>query len=432
MQLTHPILVSGVLPGTKRNITPDWISDHEDAWQAILRDHHDLGRKPTCLCKKGPGRGLGPVRLSSGRFILRRLPETGAEHDPECAFWDPDPRTSGMQCYDVPAIRGSAESGFSLRLSEAIQPRKESEETAKVPSQASPSPSTPKRQPAVSMLGLLHFLWERARFNQWRPGMAGKRTGTAFGGYIAETAQEVTVSRHKLNSILVHLVGGDARKVHPFRLANQQAIGNALAKGSRVMLLGELDPSSLNAGSWGAFLHQGLYRTFVSIPKQVQAAILERIGEHYSAILALETGEPRIIVLGLATPSRITVGHRLTLGAFAVMLTTPNYIPVESSHEWRVARKLEGEGRRFLKPLRYDAKEEVFPDFILLDAEKPEVPMEVYGLSSEPYLARKAEKEAYYLSQYGLKGWWTWDATSTATIPTFPDRLVTHTETRGG
>ncbi|MCQ7129014.1 DUF1173 domain-containing protein [Salmonella enterica] len=84
------------------------------------------------------------------------------------------------------------------------------------------------------------------------------------------------------------------------------------------------------------------------------------------------------------------------------------------------------EHRQYVKPMRYDASiSEVFPDFYLLDtkSDKP-FPMEVFGMATPAYLARKQLKKDYYNREYGPYGWWHWDATTaseTMVLPHFPE-----------
>lgn len=85
------------------------------------------------------------------------------------------------------------------------------------------------------------------------------------------------------------------------------------------------------------------------------------------------------------------------------MLVSDNWIPLDSSYEAIVSRKLDAEHRHYVKPMRYDASaSDVFPDFYLLDtrSDKP-FPMEVFGMSTPAYLARKELKKAYYNQNMG-------------------------------
>nr|WP_233341424.1 DUF1173 family protein [Escherichia coli]UGK56728.1 hypothetical protein [Escherichia coli] len=48
------------------------------------------------------------------------------------------------------------------------------------------------------------------------------------------------------------------------------------------------------------------------------------------------------------------------------MLVSDNWIPLDSSYEAIVSRKLDAEHRHYVKPMRYDASaSDVFPDFFI-------------------------------------------------------------------
>ncbi|WP_313385360.1 DUF1173 family protein [Pantoea sp.] len=109
----------------------------------------------------------------------------------------------------------------------------------------------------------------------------------------------------------------------------------------------------------------------------------------------------------------------------ALMTVSARFIPLDSSWEGVIEEKLWQEKRHFIKPLRYDGEADVFPDFLLKDVPGREiVPLEVFGMNTPDYLARKAVKLAHYREEYGEGNWWCWDAYTAGAannIPPFPD-----------
>ena len=103
------------------------------------------------------------------------------------------------------------------------------------------------------------------------------------------------------------------------------------------------------------------------------------------------------------------------------MPTNKNYIPIDSSYEKQVCDALIEQNRRFVKPLRYDAGNEVLEDFFLIDTDE-QVPMEIYGMTgNEEYDERKKAKIAIY-ERSGLP-FWHWDVKLSPKMwPTFPDK----------
>nr|WP_282600981.1 DUF1173 family protein [Pantoea ananatis] len=104
------------------------------------------------------------------------------------------------------------------------------------------------------------------------------------------------------------------------------------------------------------------------------------------------------------------------------MTVSPRFIPLDSGYEGMVEEKLWHEKRAFIKPLRYDGEEDVFPDFVLKDVPGVDaLPMEVFGMNTPEYLLRKREKTAHYDREYGQGRWWCWIASEKGEIPHLPD-----------
>ncbi|WP_238493694.1 DUF1173 family protein [Pantoea ananatis] len=105
----------------------------------------------------------------------------------------------------------------------------------------------------------------------------------------------------------------------------------------------------------------------------------------------------------------------------ALMSVSPRFIPLDSGYEGMVEDRLWQEKRAFIKRLRYDGDEDVFPDFVLKDVPCVDaLPMEVFGMSSPDYLRRKQAKSAHYDSEYGAGIWWYWNAAEKSDMPAFP------------
>ena len=99
--------------------------------------------------------------------------------------------------------------------------------------------------------------------------------------------------------------------------------------------------------------------------------------------------------VGLFYLERSRGGYAVAVDA-ALMLTSANHIPADSSYDITMADALQAAGRAFVKPLTYDAGHDtVIPDFVLTD--RPRSYVEVWGLPGRrDYELRKAAKKAYY------------------------------------
>lgn len=110
----------------------------------------------------------------------------------------------------------------------------------------------------------------------------------------------------------------------------------------------------------------------------------------------------------------------------ALMTVSTRYIPLDSRYEEMVEARLWQEKRAFIKPLRYDGEEDVFPDFMLTDVPGTDaLPMEVFGMNTPEYLQRKRVKTAIYDREYGADNWWQWEASGDHEghcMPAFPSK----------
>lgn len=102
------------------------------------------------------------------------------------------------------------------------------------------------------------------------------------------------------------------------------------------------------------------------------------------------------------------------------MHLSERFIPLDSSYEGKLEQALVDAKRSFVKPLRYEADDLVFPDFWLSDM-GGDYPLEVFGMNTVTYLERKLQKTAIYgdATKYPL-GWWYWDVLTQPMIPTLP------------
>ncbi|MBN7124805.1 hypothetical protein BSU01_24375 [Erwinia billingiae] len=117
--------------------------------------------------------------------------------------------------------------------------------------------------------------------------------------------------------------------------------------------------------------------------------------------------------------------YRTRVLRIALMAVSKEWIPFESSYEKRVEKALRSQKRSFIKPLRYDAREEdTFPDFLLTDTRSSRpVPMEVFGMATLEYIVRREKKKEYYNRNYTPAGWWYWSPPESGEdMPPFPSR----------
>ncbi|WP_416413848.1 DUF1173 family protein [Pantoea sp. App145] len=96
-------------------------------------------------------------------------------------------------------------------------------------------------------------------------------------------------------------------------------------------------------------------------------------------VVVIALGEPPVTTFPLAN-GLTWPADGCTLTDVALMTVSPRFIPLDSVYEGLVEEKLWQEKCAFIKPLRYDGEDDVFPDFVLTDVQGTDaLPMEVFG-----------------------------------------------------
>lgn len=279
-------------------------------------------------------------------------------------------------------------------------------------------------QRAMSLKGLLHLLWSEAEINVWRPRMEGKRYMGRVHWFLNVAAQSISVGRVLLEDVLL-VMAANANSSDAER--NSERFVNARNKNRRLLVITTLANYSTDnerkaeTKSLPIAGINGLPRLQMAPGLWKDCAI-----SHPREVAGWRAGSKLIVIAEVEPlPKNSKFPPAAKVVQLALMQINAQWIPVDSSHELRIADKLVAEKRSFIKPLRFDAaKDVVFPDFILIDTQTP-VPLEVFGRDDEAYEERKQEKTSFYTAKYGSSGWWCWNAAmdpNGQNISAFPEK----------
>lgn len=411
--ITHAIEI----PGRGKVYSRDWIRNNPEIWQRLIREMRDSGGTAICRCSGNGAKDLIPC-LVQKTYFLKKTPHSGPNHHSDCAFYQMQTNACGLKAYTEDVVTMLDDGDISIRLEVGLLP---------INAEGPKKDDTHARRhgrakTAMTLIGLLNLLWQQAKFNIMRPGMRGKRSGTVFAAKMRDAASDILTSRQRISNFLVVLAPNDSSaSLYPALLQNQAVIKRTLAKGRRALLLGEIHPASLFGDEAPGFLDQRFHKIRTQFSMDAMETLRRQLAGH---VRAIDDPSIRVLVLAAATIYPGQPGNPQPLAeiqACGGMIATKDYVPVASSHEWRLAAHLVDQGRSFTKPLRFDADaDEVLPDFILLDSEKPYFPMEVYGMATPEYAERQREKDAYYSTTFGLDGHWSWEPLLSRDIPALP------------
>jgi hypothetical protein len=158
---------------------------HDPGLQEALARIHGTPARPRCLCI---AEGVEMYVSKFSDFVIKRMPETSAEHRPTCPSYELPASESGLGEVLGEAIIERGQEGVELRLDFPLTRRVGRSFAAASPQ--SPTEVTVVRK-ALSLRGLLHYLWERAGFNRWYPRMQGKRSYWVLRKFLLQASEEV-------------------------------------------------------------------------------------------------------------------------------------------------------------------------------------------------------------------------------------------------
>ena len=267
----------------------------------------------------------------------------------------------------------------------------------------------------LSLRGLLHYLWERAGFNRWYPAMEGKRSYGVVRKYLLQACEEIETKGLRLAERVFMPEPFVAERAAEIASGHRAALAplarESHARCNLMVAIGELK-TLVAAPPLG---HRVLLKHLPDCPLFIDTNAGERLKRVFDReLMAWASGQVKLVVACLiqARDERCYVIDQLT-----VMMTNPQWIPLEELCEAALVAKLVAEQRAFIRPLRYDAADAArFPNFLLLDAGGRAVALDVLSaFASEADRAAKLEA----IGRREPRGW-AWDTARDVVPPAFP------------
>lgn len=345
----------------------------DEGLQEVLARVHDNGPRPRCLCRK---EDVEMYVARHGRFVVKRMPDTGSQHHPGCPSYEPEAAQSGLGELVGDAVLELQPGQVELRVdfpwahtlgTESARNRDERIDPGEI--------EAPRRR--MSLRAVAHYLFERAGFNRWTPTMAGKRRQAVIQKYLLEAAAEISIKGERLAQRLYvpeafnEATHAEAARRRREKLALLQPTNNRMPL---ALLIGEFKAAETAGSSVRVWI-----KHMPDVPLWADRQVWARIERTFAALFEAHGADmgtkPRLVLSALIRARR---EHTYEIDTASLMLTSEHWIPVEGVHELPLIRALVEQGRRFVKPLRYDAGSAGrFPNALLLDAGAKPVPLHV-------------------------------------------------------
>ena len=237
--------------------------------------------------------------------------------------------------------------------------------------------NAPRR--GMSLRALMHFLWEGAGFNRWSPAMANRRSQAVMRKYLLEAADEAQTKGVRLSERLYvpepfhEDCKGEIAERRRCELAFLHTPRDDLQFNMALVL------AQFRAAEVSRYGRKVWLKHMPDCPLFVEARAWERIECVFRPLFEAREAHAelklRLILCALIYAKRERIYQ---IDAASLMLVTGNWIPVEGVHELDLIQLLTERSRRFLKPLRYDAKSAAhYPNVLLLDTGEEPTPLHV-------------------------------------------------------
>jgi hypothetical protein len=380
--------------------------------QAGLARVYDSSERPRCMCVAG---GVEMYIAKHAEYVIKRMPDTGNQHHPTCASFEPEPGMSGLGELLGEAIIEHSPDQVEVRTDFPISRMPGS---SRLRGEAVADPAevhAPRKQ--MSLRALLHYLYERAGFNRWYPAMEGRRNQGVLHKYLSEAARGVLLKGAALDERLYvpepfragckDEIGERRRKKLALLLSPEDAVQFKMA-----ILVGEYNGS--DPTNYGRRI---IVKHIPDVALYIEGKAWERVERSYGAILQARDADvarkPRVMMAALIYAKR---EHTYQVDTLSMMLTTDQWIPLAGLQELPLIEALQREQRAFMKPLQYDARTSAaFPNVLLLDCGK--VPLPLHVLSPLADVKEKSLKEKVVAS---CPSAWVW--CTDHGLPLLPER----------
>jgi hypothetical protein len=309
---------------------------------------HAAHQRPRCMCLV-EGVEMYVARLGES-YIVKRMPDTGSHHAPDCPSYEAPAEFSGLGQVLGSAITEDPATGeTTLKLD---FPLTKMPGRSQMPPAGGDSDSVASDGTRLSLRGLLHYLWDQAELTRWHPGFAGKRTWA-------------TVRRHLLQAAEYKLARGDSLCARlyvpePFavdqrdainarRLAQWQHAVAVTAKPQRLMLLiGEVKEIVPARYAFKVIVKHVPDQAFA-----IDAQLFRRLGRRFEAELTLWGATEEIYMVMIATFGVSSTGVP-AIHEMCLMPVTRQWLPIEDGFDKILVEALVREKRSFVKGLHYN------------------------------------------------------------------------------
>lgn len=327
-------------------------TDYPDL-QTLLQQSYTKKARPECLCVTPPA----PMCIAKvrGKYVLKRLPNSGAGHSPICDSYDPPAETSGLGEVLGTAIKENPDDGTtSLQFDFSLT--KTAGKAAPVPGDVEHE-SVKSNTSKLSLRSALHYLWKESELNKWVPKMAGKRSYYVVRKCLLEAAENKLTKGSELGSLLYvpekfNLDDKEGIKLRRKALLSRIAGGKGVRK--LMIAVGEVKEFAESRYGKKMVLYHAADFGF-NMKDELYTRVEKVFGNELAMTIHNEDEQRENHLIAICTFGVDDAGFA-HVEELTFMPVDVNWIPFENILEKTLLEALYAQEKRFVKGLRFNMK----------------------------------------------------------------------------
>ena len=316
--------------------------------EAALQLAYASKERPQCECVL-PGVAMYIAHVADS-YVLKRMPNSGSRHHPECASYEPPAELSGLGEVNGSAIQEDTDSGVTtLKLDFTLAKNTKRIEPNAAAGEVDSVRTDGKK---LTLRGMLHYLWDQAELNKWVPAMTGKRSWFVIRQRLLQAAGNKLAKGDSLDSMLFipETFAVDRKDELMGRRLERLKRLSEPAKGPRKLMLMVAEVKGIEVSRYG---HKFVLKHLPDMPLMIADDLHKRINKRFENELALWKGEESTHLVMIGTFGLDGAGNACA-EEISLVVTTANWLPIENRSDLQLVDALSHAGRKFSKGLRYN------------------------------------------------------------------------------
>lgn len=384
---------------------------------SLLEDAYNDKVRPLCMCKGEPGIPMYISHISeSDRYLIKRMPSSGGEHEEKCGSWGVPDGVSGRgdilhSGYDIEKGKVRLKFDFPLIKYGERGDEKEDKED-KEEEEEKESPGTAKDGgKKLTLNAFLDLLWEDAGLNRSRPGEVKSDWAFAYKRLMRAADAKIVRQRPLADRLYIPPPpdGGDGGPTSLRKRLIEIAAQSTGSKRSCLIVVAVMigAPTPTEGGDYRINLGPG-YEFSPVMDGKLYDAFRKNYTRDRSLADSLDDGHLIVAALISATAEGAT-----KIEEICAMPVNQGWMPFSNADDLALYQNMDKAGRNYERPLRYNRRHgSAMPAAMLTDTGGNPVLLSVVPSGKDRRAYEAAGPQEFKR--------WIWDLDESTKMPELP------------